>query len=251
LEPTNRTAQLGNAWGIEIPSDPARSWADTPGGPGANVIAYNTFGVASPAANNTVRGNSIHDSTFLGLDIGGGGVSANDPGDADNNQPNFPNVTSAVVEGAGVRVIGILESNASSTFDLDFYSNPACSRFPQDLLEGEQWIGTAPVTTDGAGHAAFNVLFSPVTVPAGFRVTATSTTDEGGTSEFSQRIVLSSSPLTGNTAGSQLLIQGMQFDKARPSPSAAWRPRTSSGCRRASSRRRLRRFRPARSTASS
>ena len=58
-------------------------------------------------------------------------VNANDAVDADNGQPNFPNITSAVVEGAGVRIIGILESNASSSFDLDFYSNPACSRFPR------------------------------------------------------------------------------------------------------------------------
>ncbi len=207
------TAPLGNGTGIDIAfGGGTLVGPNTPGGPGANLIAYNTFGVVSPGATNTVRGNSIHDNKFLGLDIGGASITANDPGDADNNQPNFPNVTSAVVEGAGVRVIGILESNASSTFDLDFYSNPACTRFPQDLLEGEQWLGTTPVTTDGSGHAAFNVLFSPVTVPPGFRVTATSTASDGSTSEFSQRIVLTSSGLTGNTSGSPILIQGMQFE---------------------------------------
>ncbi len=208
------TPRLGNGWGIDIPFGTATLVGpDTPGGPGPNVIAYNKFGVLNSGSSNTVRGNSIHDNEFLGLDIGGAGVTPNDAGDADNGQPNFPNVTSAAVEGAGVRVIGILESTASSTFDLDFYSNPACSRFPQDFLEGEEWIGTAPVTTDGSGHAAFNVLLSPVTVPPGFRVTATSTTADGSTSEFSQRIVLASSPLTGNTGGgSTLSIQGMQFE---------------------------------------
>ncbi len=164
---------------------------DTPGGPGANLIAYNTLGIIDSGATTTVRGNSIHDNKFLGLDTGTPFVNANDAGDVDNGQPNFPNVTSAVVEGAGVRIIGILESNASSSFDLDFYSNPACSRFPQDYFEGETWIGTTPVTTDGSGHAAFNVLLSPVTVPPGFRVSATSTTSDGSTSEFSQQIVLS------------------------------------------------------------
>ena len=85
------TARLGNGWGIEIAfGNGALVGPDTPGGPGANVIAYNKFGVASPGATHTVRGNSIHDNDFLGLDVGGGGVSANDPGDADNDQPNFP-----------------------------------------------------------------------------------------------------------------------------------------------------------------
>ncbi len=208
------TAALGNGMGIEIPfGTTTLVGPDTPGGPGANVIAYNILGVVDKGTSTTVRGNSIHDNKFLGLDTGTPLVNANDAGDADNGQPNFPNVTSAVVEGAGVRIIGILESNASSSFDLDFYSNPACSRFPQDYFEGETWIGTTPVTTDGSGHAAFNVLLSPVTVPPGFRVSATSTTADGSTSEFSQQIVLSSAGLTGNTGGGSVLnIGGMQFE---------------------------------------
>jgi hypothetical protein len=157
-----------------------------------------------------MRGNSIHDNEALGIDLLGDGVTRNDAGDVDGVQ-NFPNLTSAVVEGGGVRIIGILESAPSSTFDLDFYENPGCSRFPQDFLEGPEWLGTAPVTTDGSGHAAFNVLLTPVTVAAGFRVSATATNAAGSTSEFSQRIVLSSLPLTGDTGGSPLQIQGMQF----------------------------------------
>jgi len=208
------TAALGNGTGIEIPfGTTTLVGPDTPGGPGANVIAFNILGMVDKGASTTVRGNSIHDNKFLGLDTGTPFVNANDAGDADNGQPNFPNVTSAVVEGAGVRIIGILESNPSSSFDLDFYSNPACSRFPQDYFEGETWIGTTPVTTDGSGHAAFNVLLSPVTVPPGFRLSATSTTSGGSTSEFSQQIVLSSAGLTGNTGGGSVLnIGGMQFE---------------------------------------
>ena len=68
------------------------------------------------------------------------------------------------------------------------------------------------MTTDGTGHAAFNVLLSPVTVAPDLRVTATSTSAGGSTSEFSQRIVLYSAPLTGNAEGSPLQIQGMQFE---------------------------------------
>ena len=131
-------------------------------------------------------------------------MTRNDALDADTSLQNFPNISSAVVEGIGVRVIGILESTPSSSFGLDFYWNPGCSRFPQDFLEGQEWFGTAPVTTDGSGHAAFNVLLAPVKVPPGFRVSATATDAAGNTSEFSQSIVLSSTPLTGDTGGSPL-----------------------------------------------
>jgi hypothetical protein len=206
------TLRLGNAAGINLNSNTGTLVGPaTPGGPGVNVIAYNTFGVVNTGSGNSVRGNSIHDSTFLGMDIGNNGVTSNDPIDADNGQPNFPNIASAVPEGGGVRIIGELDSNPASNFDLDFYENPGCSRFPQDYLEGPKWLGTSPVTTDGSGHASFNVLLSPVAVAPDLRVTATSTGAEG-TSEFSQRIVLASAPLGGNTGGSPLQIQGMQFE---------------------------------------
>ncbi len=206
-------SQVGNNVAIDINSSTGTLVGTaTPGGPGGNVVAYNAIGIVNNGTTNTVRGNSIHDNTFIGLDIGSNGVTANDPGDGDPGQQNFPNVVSAVPEGMGVRIIGSLDSTAASTFDLDFYENPACSRFPHDFLEGEKWIGTTQVTTDGSGKAAFNVLLSPVTVAPDLRVTATATADDGSTSEFSQRLVLSSSPLTGDAAGSLLSIQGMQFE---------------------------------------
>ena len=184
----------------------------TPGGPGANLVAFNDAGVQVIGSGNTIRGNSMHDHKFLALDLNADGVSPNDAGDGDLNLQNFPNLASAVVEGGGVRVIGTLDSTPSSTFDLDFYEEPACSRFPQDLLEGGRWLGTAPTTTDGSGHAAISVLIPSVTVSPGFRVTATATDAGGNTSEFSQRIILQSDPLTGETGGSLIFIHGMQFD---------------------------------------
>jgi hypothetical protein len=184
----------------------------TPGGPGANTVAFNTAGVYVTSGGNTIRGNSIHDNALLGIDISGNGVTANDEGDIDPNSQNFPNIASAVVEGAGVRIIGSIDTTASATFDLDFYEEPQCSRFPQDLLEGGHWLGASQVTTDGTGHGAFNVLLTPVTVQPGFRVTSTATDAGGNTSEFSQRIVIQSSPLTNLAGGGPIFLSGMQFD---------------------------------------
>jgi hypothetical protein len=207
------TLPIPNIVGVKLAGSGALFGTATPGGPGMNIVAFNTIGVeVTNFPGNTVRGNSIHDNVFLGLDLGANSVTANDAGDTDNDTQNFPNVASAVVEGAGVRVIGSIDTTASATFDLDFYEEPGCSRFPQDFLEGGHWLGTTPVTTDGTGHGAFNVLLTPVTVQPGFRVTATATDAGGSTSEFSQRIVVASAPLTGAPAGSPIQVQGMQFD---------------------------------------
>jgi hypothetical protein len=208
------TLRLGNNIGVDSnQSTGVVIGAATPGGPGGNVIAYNRVGILNNGAT-AIRANSIHDHDFLGIDLDQNGVTSNDVGDADQRRTNFPNIASAVPEGAGVRIIGELDSNPSSTFDLEFFEEPHCTRFPQDFLEGGHFLGTTPVTTDGSGHAAFNVLFTPVTVAPDLRVTGTATSADGNTSEFSQRIALSSAPLTGNTGGSPIQVQGMQFDPA-------------------------------------
>ena len=56
---------------------------------------------------NTVRGNSIHDNTFLGIDLSGDGVTPNDPLDADsgpNDLQNFPVITPQ--RGGNTTVVG-------------------------------------------------------------------------------------------------------------------------------------------------
>jgi hypothetical protein len=152
-----------------------------------------------------VRGNSIHDNALLGINLYTG-VSlpkANDAGDADNgsnNLQNFP-ILQSVTTGATTHIVGKLDSTPSTTFDLDFYANPACSSFPREFVEGRTWLGTAPVTTDATGHAAIDVTL-PVETEAGARVTATATDPSGNSSEFSQRIVFTmTSSVSGPAAG--------------------------------------------------
>jgi hypothetical protein len=205
---------IPNAVGARLGGSRALFGTATPGGPGANVVAFNSQGIIVTGADNTIRGNSFHDNSILGIDIGGLGPSPNDVGDSDPDSQNFPWVATAMVEGNGVRVTGTLDSTAQEFFDLDFYEEPQCSRFPQDYLEGGRWLGTTQVPTNGFGHGTFDYLIPSVTVTPGFRVTATATNDEGGTSEFSQRIVFSSSPLTGIPSGSHIIMNGMQFDGA-------------------------------------
>jgi len=210
----------------------------TIGGTGAgegNVIAFNAGagvfiypqGATSPVRC-AIRGNSIHSNhqnpafgESMGIDLGEnasplGGVTQNDLGDGDigsNHLQNFPMITSAVpslAEG-GTTVTGKLNSEPSTTYTLDFYSNPACVGRPQDFLEGRTWLGSTQVTTDGSGNAAINAIV-PSLIGAGERVTATATDPEGNTSEFSQRLVLSSNPTSGNPAGvAGVALTGFHF----------------------------------------
>ncbi|MEX0879782.1 MAG: S-layer homology domain-containing protein [Thermoanaerobaculia bacterium] len=189
----------------------------------ANVIAFNAIrgyaGESAAGNGNAIRGNSIHDNGTLGIDLfEGAGPNFNDPLDADlgaNNLQNFP--IFKLVEhlgptGAGsTRMVGKFNSAASTTFDLDFYSNPACSNFPREFVEGETWLGTSPVTTDGNGDAAFDVTL-PVQTEAGARISATATDPDGNTSEFSQRIIFSISPASGPAAGgTAFTVSGTDF----------------------------------------
>ena len=188
--------------------------AQTIGGvdPGqANVIAYNGWVgilVTDFAQENPIRGNRIFNNgsggvgangVGLAIDLGNGstpaGQNPNDVGDADgagvqfgNDFQNYPLITSAAPEGGGTRVIGTLNSLASTTFDLDFYANPSCRARPRALLQAEIYIGSTQVTTDGSGNASFNVLL-PTPIEAGAPVTAAATNPEGSTSELWQEIV--------------------------------------------------------------
>ncbi|HYX20244.1 MAG TPA: IPT/TIG domain-containing protein [Thermoanaerobaculia bacterium] len=189
----------------------------------ANTIAFNgTGGVsgaiwvgASTAA--TIRGNSIHDNLATGIDLsasgGPDGVTANDLGDADsggNNLQNFP-IVSSVTYGANTTVDGFLNSTASTTFDLDFYSNPACSNFPREFLQGATYIGSAQVTTDGSGNATIHVTTLAGT-PSGSRISITATDPAGNTSEFSQRLPFSVNTTSGDAGGgTALTIAGTNF----------------------------------------
>jgi len=186
----------------------------------ANVIAYNgSEGVylQPNMANIPIVGNSIFANVGEGIDLLCCSPIPNDPGDGDsgaNNLQNFPiiqTVTHLVPTGGSTEITGKLDSAPSTIFDLDFYANPACSNFPREFLEGQTYLGTSQVTTDGAGHASFDVIL-PVATEAGARISATATDPAGNTSEFSQRIIFSIAPMSGDSAGgAPITVSGTDF----------------------------------------
>jgi parallel beta-helix repeat protein len=215
------TQPLPNAgWGLHVLASGL-----TIGGTGAgeaNHIAYNgtTFqgGIyIEGGTSNTIRGNAIHDNSGLGIDLfPGAGVNGNDEGDGDsgpNDSQNFPvleSVSLAVPQG-GVQVNGRIHAAPSTTYDLDFYSNDACVRFPKDFLEGRTYLGSGTVTTDALGEGPFTVAL-PAGVP-GERISMTATNPAGSTSEFSQRLPFAINPASGPSAGgTAVTIVGTDFE---------------------------------------
>ncbi|HZI86786.1 MAG TPA: Calx-beta domain-containing protein, partial [Pyrinomonadaceae bacterium] len=140
----------------------------------------------APTNANAVLSNAIFANAGLGIDLFPDGVTANDAGDADtgaNNLQNFPVLTSAISFPSSTTAIGTLNSTASTTFLLEFYSNASCD--PSSNGEGQTFLGNINRTTDAGGNLTFNRVGMPA-IPAGRFITATATDPTGNTSEFSQ-----------------------------------------------------------------
>jgi hypothetical protein len=157
-----------------------------------NTIAYNcSNGIAVAAATGwAMLGNSIHSNVGLGISLQDSDSMPvqNDVGDGDtgsNNQQNFPQITAAPITAGFVDLAGTLNSVASKTYSLEFFSGVGCH--PVGNGEGRHYLGSLDVMTDSNGNASFGSGTASYAVPAGHTLfTATATDPDGNTSEFSQ-----------------------------------------------------------------
>ncbi|HEX5702908.1 MAG TPA: Calx-beta domain-containing protein [Pyrinomonadaceae bacterium] len=157
-----------------------------------NIIAFNANdGVSLPDAGigNVIRGNSIFSNgttaSHLGIDHGPvDGETANDAApDADsgpNALQNFPVIRSAVV-GSPHLISGTLSSVPNQTFTIDLYANTVCDTSGNG--EGKTYLGSTTTTTDANGLGGWR--FSPATLNLTDQITATATSVNNNTSEFS------------------------------------------------------------------
>jgi parallel beta-helix repeat protein len=160
-----------------------------------NRIAHNggngvTVGsvISAAATANTISQNSIYANAFLGIDLRGNGVTANDEGDGDtgpNDLQNFPDLSATLSLGNVIVIQGTLNTISNTHFTLEFFSNPVCDA--SGYGEGEEFLGALSVTTDASGLATFNAAF-PSSALIGAFASATATDPNGNTSEFSQCI---------------------------------------------------------------
>src|SRR5581483_5585239 len=153
----------------------------------SNGIAVGTDATDAGTVNNALLGNSIFSNGALGIDLGNDGPTPNHAGNVNagpNGFQNFPVLTSALESaGGGIAIQGTLQSLFNSPFTLEFFSSPSAD--PSGFGEGETFLGSITVATDGSGNATFTANFA--TAPAlGSAITATATDINNNTSEFSQ-----------------------------------------------------------------
>jgi hypothetical protein len=195
---------LGNGWGVGIKLGAADTLVGGTAAGAGNVIVNGTsnHGVAitGTGSGNAVLGNQIRSNGGLGIDLAWDGITANDAGDADtgpNGLQNFPVLTSANSNTAGTTVVGTLNSNANTTYRIEFFGNrPGVADASNG--EGDRYLGFVEVTTDGAGNASFNTLLANAWVNHGDKVSATATVVTspgvyGSTSEFAANVTATAS----------------------------------------------------------
>jgi uncharacterized repeat protein (TIGR01451 family) len=191
----------GSATGNRIGGETDGNQVSGNGGAGVQVTGTGT--------GNAIIGNAILENDGLGIDLGTAGVTGNDTGDGDsgaNALQNFPVLADPFTNGGGnATVTGSLNSTANTDFRIDFYGAASCD--PSGHGEGDTWVASANVHTDGSGDAAF----SPSIADPGTRfITATATgpgnTGTGSTSEFS---ICSAGPSTGGVVSNGTVQLGV------------------------------------------
>lgn len=129
-----------------------------------NIISGNTLdGIAieSNTIRNQISANNVWNNGGLGIDLNNNGVTINDIGDGDttgNNLQNYPMLSTAVDSGT-LQVDGTLDSSSNTTFAVEFFANQSCD--PSLYGEGQQYLGSTTVTTNGAGTATISVAGLP------------------------------------------------------------------------------------------
>ena len=164
---------------------------------------------------NTLTQNVIFGNGGLGIDLDGDGQTANDMSDVDegaNGRQNFPNLIRAVPTALGLEVEGILNSEANSSYTIDFYASDSCN--DAGFGDGQAWLGSTIVETNGTGNGSFNTAVPSSLTDATLTALATGSS---GTSEFSRCIRIG----LGNDAWTRALRLDLLPDSVSPDVQAA------------------------------
>jgi len=231
------TQPLGNDQGIFIGGHDTTVGGTITGA--RNIIAFNgsqcsvnDAGVVvsgDSAVNNAILGNSIFSNGGLGIDLtiafdGNCGVTANDHCDVDtgpNNLQNYPIITSVMSGGGNTNIQGSLDAAPNTTFRLEFFDNAQC--LSSGNGQGQTFIGTTDITTDGNCNATIDVTF-PVTVGSGDVITATATDPSNNTSEFSACVPVQGGTPTPTPTATATGHPVRATPTPRPRPTATARP---------------------------
>ena len=162
-----------------------------------NMIRSNAGHFATKGDRTNIYRNSIDANGGLGIDLGVGGVTANDhkcdglpccPADSDsgpNGLQNFPDLASAAVAGSQVTIEYSLETTPGGTYRVEFFASAAVD--PSGHGEGARYLGFDSITlapTDVEKSGTVTLTPSAPVLP-GEAISATAIDATGNTSEFS------------------------------------------------------------------
>jgi hypothetical protein len=168
-------AGVPNGVGIEIAGSSGNHVGDGSAAR-ANTIRFNTgSGVVvdaadGPANGNSVLANSIDSNGGLGINLLNGA----------NDEQAAPEITS-VLTFFQTTIQGTISGSPSTGYRIEVFSGPDCD--PSGSGEGRAFRGFTEISTNTDGNASFSV--DVPSLAHGLAVTATATSDDGSTSEFS------------------------------------------------------------------
>jgi hypothetical protein len=199
----------GNTIGLNVAGTAVPN--TNPGVAFSNSAQSNTLGGTALGASNLISGNAnegvavysfmsstIRDAIRRNSIVGNGGVGLALYNGGNNTQP-APTLASAILGNAGnvggTDVAGTLTGSAASTaFTLEFFANPPGSD------EGQFFVGSASVMTNGSGTATFTSpsIHLVAAVPKNYLITATATDPNGNTSQFSSTQLVTATDSDGD-----------------------------------------------------
>ena len=215
------TNGVGNYDNVELQNNATGNFIGGVNAGAGNVIAFASWaGVIlydAGTTNNSIRGNSIFNNVALGIHLVGTNdvypyVTTNHTGflAGPNDLQNFPVITNAYGYAASTIISGALNSLANGTFPIDVYRSPSPDYYTGGYGQGQSYVGTVSVTTDGSGNATF-ALTDNTGNYAGQYFTATTTAATGDTSEFSLAVLATNAPSAQFTGPYQLRTNGFAF----------------------------------------
>ena len=159
-----------------------------------NVIDDNYIGVAaydSDTTNNPIRGNSIFNNGWEGVDLDGfpGNHVGYEAGAED--WQNYPVITNAFGYGSGTIVRGNFNSLPNDTYYIDFYANTVEESYGYG--QGQTYMGSTTITTSAAGNANFAYTNNSVNY-SGQYITVTATAATGDSSQFGADVLATNEP---------------------------------------------------------
>jgi len=216
------TAALGNLGGGYVGGGVPNGVVGGLGAGEGNVFAWNgrsdpgayAAGLQIVGGKTAIRGNRFYGNRPVAIALGLNPPNAADATDADtgpNGLQNAP-VLTGIDYGPPTVAHFVLSSAPSTTYDIDVYANLLCVAQPTAYSEGEELVGSTQTTTDASGLATIDFPMPTPLVP-GQSASAIATDPGGNTSEFSQTILLKTTPHSGPAAGGgPVTLSGQLFE---------------------------------------